>query len=123
VNDNRGLAPDGWHVPSDAEWMTLINHLGGLNVAGGKLKETGIVHWQNANAGATNVVGFTALPGGFRGLSGAFGDIGVSAYIWSATEDNINKAWFYHMNRSYPTIERINYDKYHGFSVRCIKNQ
>jgi uncharacterized protein (TIGR02145 family) len=122
VNDNKGLAPEGWHIPSDAEWITLINYLGGVNVAGGKLKESGIVHWQNPNTGATNVSGFTALPGGFRGLGGAFGDIGVSAYIWSATEDNMNKAWFYHMNYSYSMIDRINYDKYHGFSVRCIKD-
>src|ERR1035437_4904310 len=64
VNDPRGLAPTGWHVPSDAEWTTLSTCLGGNAVAGGAMKETGTTHWTSPNTGATNSSGFTGLPGG-----------------------------------------------------------
>src|ERR1035437_8570614 len=66
VNDPRGLAPTGWHVPSDAEWTTLSTCLGGYAVAGGAMKETGTTHWTSPNTGATNSSGFTGLPGGGR---------------------------------------------------------
>ena len=60
------LCPSGWHVPTDAEWTILENHLGGISVAGGKMKETGTEHWFAPNTDATNESGFTALPGGWR---------------------------------------------------------
>src|SRR5665647_2153473 len=72
VNDPRGLAPTGWHVPSDAEWTTLSTCLGGDAVAGGAKKETGTTHWTSPNTGATNSSGFTALPGGLRDRTGPF---------------------------------------------------
>ena len=65
VNDPRGLAPAGWHVPSDAEWTELINCLGGEDVAGGKMKAVSAL-WYSPNTGATNSSGFTGLPGGYR---------------------------------------------------------
>jgi len=76
VTDIRGVCPIGWHVPTDAEWTTLSIFLGGDNVAGGKLKETGTTHWTTPNIEATNETDFTALPGGSRSNSGAFGYIG-----------------------------------------------
>jgi uncharacterized protein (TIGR02145 family) len=60
----QGIAPVGWHVPSKAEWQQLIDYLGGVSVAGGKMKEQGIAHWTNPNEGATNESRFTALPSG-----------------------------------------------------------
>jgi len=73
VNDPRGLAPAGWHVPSLAEWDILIEDcLGGHNVAGGKMKETGTMHWMDPNIGATNESRFAALPGNMRGANGEF---------------------------------------------------
>jgi uncharacterized protein (TIGR02145 family) len=60
----QGVCPDGWHLPSKAEWQQLGTYLGGLTIAGGKMKETGILHWVAPNAGATNEIGFTALPAG-----------------------------------------------------------
>ena len=65
------LCPSGWHVPADTEWMVLTAHLGGEKISGGKLKETGTLHWDKPNLRATNETGFTALPGGRCYFSGA----------------------------------------------------
>jgi uncharacterized protein (TIGR02145 family) len=81
VSTNK-LCPRGWHVPTDAEWKTLITNLGGESVAGGKLKEKGTSHWQSPNAGATNETGFTALPSGERKQSGVFEDSGSNIEIF-----------------------------------------
>ena len=89
VNDPRGLAPTGWHVPSDAEWDTLSTYLG--KNAGGKLKDTGTIEagtglWYAPNTGATNKTGFTGLPGGLRNSNGTFFSIGNLAYWWSSSQ-------------------------------------
>ena len=116
------LAPKGWHVPSDAEWTELTNYLGGTSVAGGKLKETGTTHWASPNTGATNETGFTALPGGNRGIYGAFYTIGNNGYWWSATESNANNAWYRLMYCDYSNVTRDGSDKEVGFSVRCVRD-
>ena len=91
VNDSRGLCPTGWHVPSDAEWTTLENHLGGSSVAGGAMKsQTG---WFN-NGNATNSSGFNGLPGGVRGNFGGFGDVGFNGYWWSSSVAGSVNAWY-----------------------------
>jgi uncharacterized protein (TIGR02145 family) len=80
------LCPTGWHMPSDDEWKTLMKFLGGQNIAGGKLKETGTLHWSSPNTGATNESGFTALPGGLRDdHHGRFEEPGLKGYWWSGT--------------------------------------
>ena len=121
VNDNRNIAPTGWHVPTDAEWTTLINYLGGESVAGGKMKETGSAHWCNPNVGATNESGFTALPGGTRTdlffLTGC--DWGM---WWSATENTIITAHNRIIFDSGTEINSVDNDKKFGMSVRCIKD-
>ncbi|MBK9224044.1 MAG: fibrobacter succinogenes major paralogous domain-containing protein [Flavobacterium sp.] len=66
VNDPRGLAMTGWHIPTDSEWTTLTDCLGGMSVAGGKMKEESTLHWWDSNTNATNSSGFTGLPGGGR---------------------------------------------------------
>jgi len=92
----QGICPDGWHLPSDAEWIQLTDYLGGWEVAGGKLKEVGTEHWNDPNAGATNESGFTALPGGSR-YFGSFEKIGNYGLWWSTTEYNDTHAWFRHI--------------------------
>lgn len=115
--------PSGWHLPSNSEFATLANYLGGDNIAGGKLKEDGITHWNTPNTGATNETGFTALPGGVRLLDGTFGGLGLSSYLWSSTLINAYPTYygrdFIYNNASFPPND-FNAD--HGLSVRCIKN-
>ncbi|HEY5590606.1 MAG TPA: FISUMP domain-containing protein [Paludibacter sp.] len=117
------LAPTGWHVPTDAEWTTLVTFLGGDNVAGGKLKETGTAHWVTPNTGATNETGFGALPAGGRAFDGIFptSDVGYRGQCWTATQFDVFPAYY----RGIPNIgtfaTRAFYNKAAGFSVRCVK--
>jgi uncharacterized protein (TIGR02145 family) len=128
VNDPRGLAPQGWHIPTDDEWTTLGNFLGGNEVAGGKMKTTGITLWNTPNIGATNQSGFAGLPGGtlsFQSGSSA-NTLGQVGYWWSATEASpgfdITKAWTRAVNYNSEKLFR-NYDsKINGISVRCLKD-
>jgi uncharacterized protein (TIGR02145 family) len=123
VNTGK-LCPAGWHVSSDAEWTTLINYLGGETAAGHKLRETGILHWDSPNEGATNLSGFTALPGGQRDGGGSFYMIGVNGLWWTATNysSNNNWAWFWYMDSASSNIHRAPVHKKLGNCVRCVKN-
>lgn len=127
VNTDK-LCPTGWHVPTDAEWTTLTNYLGGEGIAGGKLKETGTTHWDSPNIDATNESGFTALPGGFRNYhGGAYGSIGHVGYWWSATEylDSeilVNYALPRIIQKGNSSVGKYPKPKGYGFSVRCVKD-
>ncbi len=123
VNDPRGLAPEGWYVPSDAELTTLTTYLGGESIAGGKLKEVGFNHWIIPNEGATNETGFTALPSGFRRGNGAFDNIGDHGYWWSSTEFHTTGAWGRSMIYDGSNASRYYGYKTFGLSVRCIKDK
>ncbi|MFN8240238.1 MAG: FISUMP domain-containing protein [Bacteroidales bacterium] len=117
------LCPAGWHVPSDAEWTTLLTYLGGKDVAGGKLKEIGTTHWTSSNTGATNETGFTALPGGAREGNGDFEGIGSGGCWWSTTEYYTNYVWYRDMNSDNSNVGRDGNDgKPYGLSVRCLKD-
>ena len=123
VDDSRNIAPEGWHVPTDAEWTILTDYLGGSNVAGGKMKEAGMSHWWSPNTGATNESGFTALPGGYRG--GYYGDYNVMGHFgvfWSSTEYSSRYAWSRLLSCNYSDVDRFSYDKQDGFSVRCLRD-
>jgi uncharacterized protein (TIGR02145 family) len=122
VNDPRGLAPAGWHIPSDAEWATLTQFLGGDSIAGGKLKETGKKHWVNPNDAASNSSGFTALPGGWCNNYNTTNDIGYYAYWWTSTPNDITSAWNWSVYTNHGGIYRTYSNKVNGFSVRCIKD-
>jgi uncharacterized protein (TIGR02145 family) len=122
VNTNN-LCPTGWHVPSDTEWTELIDYLGGSSIAGGKLKESGIEHWQSPNTGATNETGFTALPGGMRSdYKGEYNYIGYEAYFWSSTEWGTSYAYRRYLNYNYSYTTKGDSPKTYGHSVRCMKN-
>ncbi len=122
ATDSRGLCPTGWHLPSNAEWTTLTTFLGGESVAGGKLKEAGKSHWSVPNKGATNSSGFTALPGGYRHYNATFNNIGANGYWWSSTENYESNAGTRNMHYNYSNVNRNNYPKTNGFSVRCLRD-
>jgi len=123
ADDPRGLAPEGWRVPTDRDWKTLVNYLGG-RWAGGQLKETGTSHWRAPNTGATNESGFTALPGGFRyeGFNRNYDDLGRRAMFWSSTSyDGTVWAWhrlLYFLNSG---IKRSTIRKHNGLSIRLVR--
>ncbi|MBN2165605.1 MAG: fibrobacter succinogenes major paralogous domain-containing protein [Marinilabiliaceae bacterium] len=119
VNTGK-LAPEGWHIPTDAEWSTLTNYLGGISIAGGKLKETGTTHWNSPNEGATNETGFTALPSGT--FDGTFFNIGYYCYWWSATEQGTFYAWNRSMGYDYSGVSGSYYFRNYVFSVRCVRD-
>ncbi|MEI6140954.1 MAG: fibrobacter succinogenes major paralogous domain-containing protein, partial [Mariniphaga sp.] len=122
VADSRNIAPVGWHVPTDAEWSTLITYLGGESVAGGKLKEAGTTHWYNPNTGATNESGFTALGGGFRYGGGSFTLFMKTCFWWSSTEFSTTDARTRYMNYEIGSIPTSENTKHYGFCVRCIRD-
>ena len=122
VHDPRGLAPVGWHIPSDAEFTTLSTFLGGDAVAGGKMKEAGTAHWFPPNTDATNSSGFTGLPGGYRNEYAIFGKDGIYNYWWSATEYNSIYAWNRYLYYGSGALTNSFERKTRGLSVRCIKD-
>jgi len=123
VKDPRGLAPAGWHVPSEAEWNDLIYCLGGKTVAGGKMKDVSGL-WQSPNTGASNSSGFTGLPGGIN--KGGYNYMGQMGLWWSRTESfptplpeyAIARGLYYDINSVFDVAEF----KYSGLSVRCIRD-
>jgi len=122
--DTKKLCPAGWHIPSNDEWITLIIFAGGDKIAGGKLKEAGIIHWNSPNFGADNETGFTALPGGTRNDGGIFTSIGYAGFWWSSNEFDTNDlgAWGYDMDFGTSWVYEYGNGKYRGRSVRCIKD-
>ncbi len=121
VNTGK-LCPEGWHVPTDADWTTLIDYLGGADTAGGLLKEVGVDHWVSPNVGATNEDGFTALPGGYRDYNGPFYDLGTKGIWWSSKEENTGSSWYRTIRNNLPTVLNNNGFKQRGHSVRCVKD-
>jgi titin len=116
------LAPAGWHVPTDAEWTTLTTFLGGLTLAGGKLKEASMSHWLTPNSGATNETGFTALPGGARNPDGTFFSTGNGGLWWSATANDAAQSWYRSIFYDKAVVIRGAINNKAGHSVRCVKD-
>ena len=128
VNDSRKLCPLGWHVPIDAEWTTLTDFLGGMSVAGGKMKSTGTTYWTSESAGIDNSSGFSALPGGYRNNVGSFIYINTDAFFWSATPDTYGRAWFRNLSHNFGSVYNYDYlgnyglNQSFGASVRCLRD-
>ena len=122
VNDPRGLAPKGWHVPTDEEWTQLTDYLGGVEKAGTKMKSKN--GWYD-NGNSTNSSGFSGLPGGYRYDSvgdGAFDDIGGYGVWWSSTENVTLNALDGYVGYYYGGVIRDGSSKRFGFSVRCLRD-
>lgn len=128
VKDPRGLAPSGYHIPSDSEWTSLINCLGGDLTASLVMKEPGTSHWQSPNTGATNISGFKAIAGGF-GDSGAtslqlqFININIAGYWWSSTwYGSTASNWIRGIYSNDASVKRFTGTWWWGYSVRCVKD-
>jgi len=117
------LCPVGWHVPTDEEWDIMIQHLGGVDIAGGKLKECGTHNWHEPNVDATNVCNFSAKATGFFGEKLAQ-SIKTGCIWWTASpyENNPSFAWTRCIYNSESVIYRASAPKKLGFAVRCMKN-
>lgn len=127
VSDSRGLCPTGWHVPTESEWATLVNQLGGQTLAGGALKSTAMQPtpggWNTPNSGATNSSGFTALGGGARDRIGSFNGVTYAALYWSSSVSSASIAWSCTLDYSSTEVVRGSiYYRSSGFSVRCLKD-
>jgi uncharacterized protein (TIGR02145 family) len=112
------LCPTGWHVSSASEWDTLSDYLGGREISGGKLKESGTTHWRSPNTGADNVSGFTALPGGERDANGYFWGQAYHGRWWCS--DNWSMNW---LQYSTGTLDGMSCMSVCGFTVRCVKDK
>ncbi|GEM_PF-3411593 len=131
----QGVCPDGWHLPSDAEWKTLEMELGMASAVADE------ANWRGANEGSQlagnsglwtdgvleadsefNGSGFIALPGAARFYNGSFSGVGMTAYLWSMTENGDSNVWVRVMNHSNTNICRLSGFKCYGFSVRCVKD-
>lgn len=123
VNDSRNIAPVNYYVPSNTEWTTLTNYLGGTNVAGGKMKETGSTHWElSPSSGSTNSSGFTGLPGGIHTYNGGFSGIGFVGRWWASNQQDSVYANSRGMLYNQATIDDSGNEKDYGLSVRLLKS-
>jgi uncharacterized protein (TIGR02145 family) len=117
------LCPIDWHVSTDADWITLTDYLGGENISGGKLKESGFRHWNSPNTGATNEVYFWAFPGGTRlnGPDALFDNLGEMGCWWTDTSEGewaINRLIYDNSIK----VQKSYYPKQWGLSVRCVRD-
>jgi uncharacterized protein (TIGR02145 family) len=132
VSDNRSIAPEGWHIPTDAEWTILITNLSdgndaaGDTIVGAYLKEAGDAHWRSnselGNPIADNRSGFTALPCGWHAGDG-FGQTWAGTTFWSSTEYSDTQVWIRSLISGFSFVLRGNYGyKSLGFPIRCVKD-
>jgi uncharacterized protein (TIGR02145 family) len=113
VHDSRGLAPQGWHIPTDNEWTILADFLGGVNVAGKTMKSAS--YWDGDNSS-----NFSALPAGFS-WGGTFSELGSRTGFWSATEKSTGNAWLWTLLSGHSSFLRGSCAESYGYSVRCVK--
>jgi len=116
------VCPPGWHLPSNKEWTILTTFLGGFIVAGGKMKEQGLAHWQAPNTLATNESGFSGLPGGIRYSDGSFLNITKVSYWWSSDKFSADDSWYRYLDHKNGYFSSFDFDIKDGLSIRCIRD-
>ncbi len=124
VSDLRGLAPSGWHVPSNEEWTTIIDFLGGEELACTKMKSaSGWEDFEGKKSNGNNTSGFAGMPGGYRYLfHGTFNNLGSSGSWWSSTSGESSDAWYIGLHNDETKVMRFKYSWIYGYSVRCVKD-
>jgi len=122
VNDINGICPEGWHVSTDADWQMAEAYLGGVDIAGSKMKEAGTSHWASPNNEATNSSGFTGLPGGMRDPDSKFGNVVGFGMWWANTEFNTSFVWSTYMWNLATHVDHNPIPKNYALSIRCVKD-
>jgi uncharacterized protein (TIGR02145 family) len=120
VEDGRNVCPNGWHVPTKAEYDTLTKYVGGQENGGGKLKATTL--WAAPNTGADNESLFTGLPAGFREPQNVYSEVTKSGVWWTSTPDTANRVWTYYLKYGYSYVFRTPAEKNFAYSVRCKRD-
>lgn len=128
VDNAKGICPEGWHVPSRDEWLQLAEMLGGPATAGGHLKSRGTIEegtglWYAPNSGATDSVGFSSLPGGYRINYGTFYSLGNVAFFWTSSDSTAVYGWNMILDANNAELQSYFNPRAAGFSVRCTKDQ
>ncbi len=125
TNGGKNVCPVGWHVPSDSEWTTLTNYIGGTS-QGNKLKSTsGWINFdtKKPEGNGTDDYGFSGIPSGIRSYDlGYFALIGSYGYWWSSTFNTTNTAWYHRLNSNNSDVDRIDGFNSYGMSIRCIQD-
>lgn len=132
VDDSRGLAPEGWRVPTYDDWAELVLYIdstanihegyGFGTEQGGKLKETGYEHWSTSSHGAYNSLGFNARGGGYRHTNNIYYGLKGYSFMWSSSETDDNRyAFMANLERSDSILNINGLIKYFGSNVRCVK--
>ena len=135
VENPARLCPTGWHVPTDSEWSQLVIYLDPAadtacsvcnqsSIAGIMMKDTGTIYWTNPNFGATNISGFSGLPGGYRQDGGLYANVGSKGNWWSSSsyQHNTNNAMCRNLSSNNGTIQRFFIHKRNGYSIRCLRD-
>lgn len=123
ISNSRTIAPNGWHIPTESDWNTLVTYLGGKDDAGGKMKEVGTLHWLDPNTGATNESGFTGFSSGWRGGNGIFyNSYGNSSFWWTTTGYNEELAFGLLLRKNNTTTALAANEIRYGGGVRCVKD-
>ncbi|MBN2423470.1 MAG: fibrobacter succinogenes major paralogous domain-containing protein [Calditrichaceae bacterium] len=121
---DTNLTPKGWHMPTEEDWQILIDYLGGITIAGGKMKEADTVHWKSPNTNADNSSGFLALAAGYRSGNSPCPSVFIreKAYFWTSSLFSSDRAYTICLNHNSAGITKASDQFKWGFSVRCVKD-
>ncbi len=128
IRDSRGfiqgMAPDGWHIPELDEWRAAIDYLGGIDMAGARLKDPSSSLWSQSTQDRPDTSGFAALPGGFCIYNTSYQEEGESAYFWTASPSIVNHAYHILLSNHDSRANVLGHQdsKRFGYSVRCVMN-
>ena len=122
MNGNKNVCPTGWHVPTNEEWITLSDYLGGEDVAGGKMKEVGVENWKSPNTKADNSSLFTALAGGWRQSSDNFNEAKSRGFWWSSSKSSQYMGQSEGLDSYSGKTFNTDYPMDYGLSIRCLKD-